>query len=103
MASAEVHKSDIGTLFKVTVQDGTTAVDVSTATTKQLLFKKPDGTVLTKTAGFFTDGTEGIITYSSISGDLNLIGLWTIQAFIIISAKEFHSDIARFRVHRNVE
>ena len=43
MASNEIHKNDIGTVFKVTIKDGSSAVDIYTSTTKQLIFKKHSG------------------------------------------------------------
>jgi len=104
MSANEIHKSDIGTLFKVTIKDGDTAVDISSASvTKQIVFRKPSGTLLTKAASFFTDGTDGILTYTSISGDLNEIGSWKLQAYVVLGSNEFRSDLASFKVHRNLE
>lgn len=39
MPANEIHQNDIGTAFTITIQDGTTAVDISTATTKRLSLK----------------------------------------------------------------
>ncbi len=103
MAANEIHKDDIGTLFKCTIKDGNTIVDVSSVTTKQLIFKKPSGALLTKAASFFTDGTDGIITYASASGDLNEVGTWRLQGFVDFGSTEFKSDIQRFKVHKNLE
>ena len=47
MAANEIHLNDIGTQFLLTVKDGSSAVDISSATTKQIIiknvsyFKKP--------------------------------------------------------------
>ena len=60
MASNEIHKNDIGTVFKVTIKDGSSAVDISTSTTKQLIFKKPSGQKLEANASYYTDGSDGI-------------------------------------------
>jgi len=99
----EIHQNDIGTVFKVTVQNGSgTAVDVSGATTKQLIFRKPDGTNDTQSATFFTDGTDGILTYTTISGDIDTIGAWQIQANLVLASGTFLSDIAEFAVHENL-
>lgn len=102
MASGEIHKNDIGTEFRCTMKDGSSIVDVSTASTKQLIFVKPSGEKLTKTATFYTDGTDGIISYVTVSGDLNECGLWAIQGFVIIGTGEYHSDIRNFKVERNL-
>ena len=102
MPADEIHMSDIGTKFKITVLDGSSTVDVSSASTKQLIFKKPGGTKLTKTASFFTDGTDGIITYDTVSGDLDEDGMWKVQGYVVITGGSFHTDIDRFKVHRNL-
>ncbi len=55
--------------------------DISTATTKRILITQPDDTVLTKTASFSTDGTDGILTYTTIAGDL-VEGTSSMRAYI---------------------
>jgi len=103
MAANEIHKNDIGVQFTVTLLDDTDAVDLSSASTLQLLFKKPGGSLLTKTASFVTDGTDGKIKYTTISGDLDEVGSWKLQAYIVIAANSWHSDYIGFKVHRNID
>ena len=98
----EIHKSDIGTKFLLTVKDGTTAVDISGATTKQILFTKPSGEVVTQTAIFNSDGTDGKIYYITVADDIDETGLWQIQSKIIIAAGTFKSNIEEFRVYENL-
>ena len=103
----DVHLGDIGTAFTVTITDkqanGTTIVaDISSATLKQLVFKKPNGNKLTKTAAFVTDGTDGKITYTTISGDIDIIGTWKLQGIITIGSNIFNSEIKSFKVNRNL-
>jgi hypothetical protein len=76
---------DIGTIFRKTIkdQDGV-VVNISTATTKELIFTKPDGTQLTKTAVYTTDGTDGKIQYVAVAGDLDLEGKWGYHGHVII-------------------
>ena len=75
MAANEIHINDVGTKFLVTVTDGASAVNISSAGTKQLIFKKPSGTKLTKAAVFNTDGTDGKMYYNAIADDLDETGL----------------------------
>ena|SRR3990167_327182 len=104
MAANEIHKNDIGTRFKCTIKDGDSIVDVSAVTTKQVLFYKPSSEILTKTASFFTDGSDGIIYYDSIDGDLDEVGSWELQGYVVFSStSKFRSDIKSFKVHRNLE
>lgn len=99
MSCPEIHVGDVGTQFTITILDqDDVAVDLSGYSTKQLIFTKPGGTSLTKTASFATDGTDGIIQYTSIAGDLDEAGIWQIQAIL----NSFHSNIGTFTVHRNL-
>ena len=103
MPANEIHRNDIGTVFKVTIQDSTTAVDISTATTKQMVFKKPSGSKLTKDANFLTDGTDGVITYTTVDGDLGEEGMWKLQGYIVLSGgNTFYTDIHTFKIYRNL-
>lgn len=98
----KVFVGDIGTSFRGTFKEDGTAVDVSSATSKTIIFEKPDGTKVTQTATFFTDGTDGIIQYSSVSGDLDIGGDWRLQGFIAMPSWTGHSDIVNFKVYDNL-
>jgi hypothetical protein len=102
MACEEIHQNDIGTQFKITLNDCDTAVDLSAATVKQIRFTKPSGTVLTMTASFYTDGTDGIITYTSVAGDLDELGTWKIQAYVEVNGGKYSSSLQSFKVNRNL-
>lgn len=103
MAIGEIHKNDIGTAFRATIKDETdTVVDISSATTLQMLFLKPDNSLLTKTASLVNTGTDGKMQYVSASGDLDTCGWWRSQGFVRIGSAEWYSDILRFQVHDNL-
>ena len=102
MAANEIHVNDVGTKFLVTVTDGSSAVDISSATTKQLIIKKPSGTKLTKATAFSTDGTDGKMQYSIGSDDLDEAGSYKLQGKVVISDGTFYTDIHTFKVHRNL-
>jgi hypothetical protein len=103
MAKQEVHLNDVGTVFELTIKEGSTIVDVSTTTAKQIKFLKPSGEVLTKTASFTTDGTDGKIKYASIAGDLDEVGPWEIQAVVTFASGEWNSNTSQFDVYRNIQ
>jgi hypothetical protein len=103
MAVNEIRKNDYGTPFTATIQDNGSVVDISTATTKQFIFKKPDGTVLTKSALFVTDGSDGQLTYSTVSGDLDMVGFWKLQAYVVTNAGQWRTDFYKFHVFDNLE
>ena len=98
----EIHVGDIGTVFEVTIQDDGVAVNISSATTKEIIFRKPDKTLLTKAANFSTDGTDGKIRSTTVSGDLNAAGVWSIQAHVILPGGDWKSSISEFSVIPNL-
>jgi hypothetical protein len=102
MAANETHLDNIGTTFKLTVKDAGTVVDISSATTLNVIFVKPGGTTLTKTGVLVSDGTDGIMKYVTISGDLNEVGTWQLQGKVTFTSATYYSDIHTFKVHRNL-
>ena len=102
MATQEVHLNDIGTSLRVTIEEDGTALDISTATTKQILIVKPSMTKLTKSAVFVTDGTDGMIEYVTIANDLDELGTYNIQGYIVMSGWAGHSEVKQFKVYSNL-
>lgn len=100
--ASEIHYGDIGVNFNITVMNGTAVLDVSNANSINIIFQKPDGSDLTKTATLVTNGTDGNIRYTSVSGDLDQIGTWQIQARVNFGASVFSTDIQKFKVYRNI-
>ena len=102
MAANEIHVNDIGTIFTITVKDGSSAVNISSASAKQVVIKKPSGTKLTKDTAFVTDGTDGQMKYTIVSGDLDEAGTYKLQVYLTISDGTFYTDITSFKVYRNL-
>ncbi len=96
--AGEIHKNDIGTVFRLTIvdQDGA-VVDVSSDPSPEIKFKV-GSQVLTKLATFTTNGTDGIIQYTSVSGDLTPGGNWTMQGHVILTSGEWHTTKVEFKV-----
>lgn len=105
MGAGEVRVGDIGTIFEVTCkkEDGT-AQDISTATTRQILFKKPGGSILTKTGTLVNTGSDGKMKYKTLAADIDEAGSWEIQGRVVLSAgiDEYKSDISYFEVYPNL-
>ena len=99
--SSEIHALDYGTELRITVKDEDVAVDISTATDTEFLIRKPDGTLLTVAADFFTDGTDGVLTYTTVEGDTDIVGLYKFQARIELGGV-FYTSWATFKAHCNV-
>ena len=113
--SAQVHVGDVGTVFYAIVKDeGSVYVDISTASTRQLLFRKPDLSVLTKTATYVTayTGTDPVIAegvaakavmqWTAIAGDITAPGSWSVQGYVVIGAGAWHTDTFTFNVDTNL-
>lgn len=83
-----------GQTHAVTLKDFSgTAQDVSTYTTKQVIFRSPDGKkTITCTGAFASDGSDGIITWSFSSGSpLDRQGIWQGQTVLTATGKELRS------------
>lgn len=102
--ACEIHVDDIGTTFRLTIVDcDDVLIDISTATVKDIIFKKPDGTKVTKSGVFYTNGTDGIIDYVTIADDLDLAGTgWHVQAFVTLTTGTWSSEIGDFTVVDNL-
>jgi hypothetical protein len=98
----EIHIGDIGTVFEIELKDCLTVVNISSATVKQIIFQKPTGEVLTKTAIFSTDGTDGKLRYITVANDLDLAGTWKIQAKVVLSSGTWSSNVEKFKVYSNL-
>lgn len=100
----EIHLGNVGTMFKTTiVSSGSPVTELATATTKQIIFSRPDGVRIVKDASFYTDGSDGILTYTTIADDLSLAGLWRIQGYVEIpDLGEFYSNVKTFTVYGNL-
>jgi hypothetical protein len=81
--NGDIHVSDVGTVFLVTIMDSSSPVDLSTGVSASnvILFLKPDRTTFSASATFTTDGTDGKIQYiTSSSSILDQSGGWHIGA-----------------------
>jgi hypothetical protein len=98
----ESHVGDIGTQFLLTIVDNSAIVNISSASNLTIYIKKPDSTLLAVTGTLYTDGTDGIMYYNSVSGDLDQSGIYKIQAKVTISSNVFYSSIGSFKVLCNL-
>lgn len=88
------HQGDVGTLLKIDTQ-----TDLSEMTTLRILFKRPDQTTGSWTA-FLVEPT--IMGYVFVSGDLNQIGIWSVQPFAESTDKVGYGEVVNFTVEKNL-
>jgi len=97
----DIHMYDVGTVFLITITDSGSPVDISSGTSASnvMLFKKPDGSILTKSASFNTNGVDGIIKYI-VSGSevLDQSGTWQLTANVNTSTGKWTATSVGFTV-----
>jgi hypothetical protein len=97
MSWQNIHVDDYGWVGKLRiVQDGV-AVDISSYTTRQFIFTKPDGTEVTKTATFVTNGVDGYLGYTAESGVFNVAGAWRVRPFLTKTGSELTGGTLKFK------
>jgi hypothetical protein len=100
--SHQIQKGTIGAEIILTVRDQANAIlDISTATTKEIIFRKPDGTTVTKTAVFVSNGTDGKVKYTTVSNDLDQVSVWKMQARIVTPTMDARTTLATMAVLKN--
>ncbi len=98
----EIHVNDIGTIIQVTIKEDGVAVDISSASVKRMTIVNTIGTKIDNPAVFGTDGTDGILQYITISGDLPVPGEYRIQVQLTIPSWTGNSTIGKFEVLGNL-
>lgn len=94
-----IYVGDVGTVFRVTITENDVALDISSASVTQFKFQSPGGTTKTVDAEFYTDGTDGILQYAVVDGDLDEEGTWILQVYLETpSPWEGHSTQYKFKV-----
>ena len=68
-------------------------ISIAGASTLQIKFRKPSGTVITRTATAVS-GSDTSITYTTVAGDLDEVGIFCVQAI----ADGFTSEVEEFEV-----
>ena len=77
-------------------------IDISATTVKELIFRKPDGSVVTKTADFSTNGEDGALEWSTEAGDVEPWGTYMVQPNIAIPGFTGRGQRVPFEVLKNL-
>jgi hypothetical protein len=102
MSHASIHIGDTLHFVSTFVDEDGDVVNISSATTKEFHFKKPDGTTTTEAGAFVTDGTDGKIDYTATINDLDQDGAWEHQGYIVMPTGTYHSKVLSFVVKDNL-
>lgn len=98
----EIHVGDVGSVFEITLSDNNGVITEIT-NTKCIIFKKENSVVLTRPAVYKTDGSDGILQYTTVEGDLDIAGQWSIQARVLLISGIKSSNIDTFTVYPNLD
>lgn len=88
---SKTYVGDIGTEILLDTQ-----VDISTATSVSILARKPDGTKTTWSAQV-SGGTN--VRYVTQNNDLDVEGVWNLQAHVVSPTWSGHSEAVEFSVY----
>jgi len=92
-----------GQIVELTVQEDSTALDISGFTTaKAIVFRGPDGKLVTKTASFTNTGTDGKIRCTLGTSDIDTDGTWQVQAHITSTTQDIYSKPVSFLVEKRL-
>ena len=91
----KIYTFDIGTRLRMTLNE-----DITGQSSVEYKIKKPGGTIETKTCSV-EDLGDGILYYDTITGDLDVVGQYSIQAQVVFSAgvDQFESETQYFNVY----
>lgn len=93
-----MHNGDFGTVITVTIIEDGAAVDISAATAHKFILTRPDGSYINPVAVFKTDGTDGKLQYTLVSGDLNQAGKYSLQAKVTFASGTYYSEVIPLNV-----
>jgi|LUMF01.1.fsa_nt_gb NRPS condensation-like uncharacterized protein len=103
MARKDIH---VGNTVKLryTIKENGTAKNISSYTSERTLWlRRPDGTTVSKTLSFSSDGTDGKVEYQCASTDLDVKGEWESQVYLKASASDvLSSSFVTFPVRDNL-
>jgi hypothetical protein len=88
---SKVYQGDTGT--RITLDCGT---DISTATSRQILARKPDGTSATWAAS--ASGTTSLF-FDTLSNTLDMPGVWNLQARVSIGSGVWLGETVELKVY----
>src|SRR5690242_17838450 len=93
-----LHQNDDGVTILLTLSEGGSIVNISSASFKRIDIRKPSGDIITRTGSFFTDGTDGKLYCVTQAGDLDEIGVYRAALSLTIGSWSGHSSSLVFHV-----
>lgn len=98
----DLQITDVGVVVELTITDGTDAIDLSSASTMEIVIRGPTSASITKTATFTTDGTDGKIRFTTGVADFVQTGNYQIQGHIIDTGQDWTTSLVTVLVGPNL-
>jgi len=84
MANTNIHLDDAGMDLIIRFVSNGQPFNISQSTANTIYFKRSDGRVISRTATKFSDGSDGKIKYTTVPGDIDIVGIWQIWGEVIL-------------------
>ena len=98
----DLQVADVGVVIELEITDGTDPIDVSAATTIEIIIKRSGSASITKTATFTTTGVDGKIRFTTVATDFAQVGEYGVQAHIVLGAQDWRTTVAALDVAENL-
>jgi hypothetical protein len=80
--------------FQFSFVRGSDALNISAASVKECCLCAPNGSKTIRTnAQFVSDGSDGLLKYTSVAADFNSPGDWQLQGKVVLAGQEIFSSI----------
>ena len=100
----QLNAEGLPIILTITDDETTLAVDISTATIRKVLLRKPSGDfIVADPADFVTNGADGKLKYVTVAGNVDEVGVWLAQAYVQLATLKSYTTIAYFMVDANIE
>ena len=101
LQGCQVGDVGVAIIIAVVTPDGD-PVDVSAAASKKIRLGYPGGVSKDFDAGFDSDGTDGKISYTTQSGDLDEAGEYSLQGIIVLGGTTKYTSVSTLQVRENI-
>ena len=89
-------------LIELEIREGYGALDISSATIKNIIIEKPDNTLIITSGSFSSNGKDGRLYYRTNTGDLSLAGVYNVQSYLEMPDFSGYSTPTSFQVYANL-
>lgn len=86
-----VTEKDLGVQFQLN-----TGIDITAATTANILYEKPSGDTGSFTGA--TSSTSYVVYTTTAAGDLDEVGTWKLQAYVVTPTWTLRGIVAKVKV-----